>query len=184
MNKEIWIDLPKYEGLYKISNLGNVKRLSHYITRKINGTFLKKERTINFHKIKKGYLRVTLYNGKTKSNFLVHRLVAKSFLGDFDGKQVNHINGVKYDNRLENLEWVTQNENMKHAVLLGLVKQGSLSPLSKKVLCINLKNNEKIEFGSIREAKEYLGINSNNSHISSICRGKRKSTKGYTFKYI
>lgn len=185
MIKEIWIQVPDYHGLYEVSNLGQVKRLAYYVTHKVNGTFLKKEKILIPELTKKGYLRVTFNNNLKKNKFLVHRLVAMCFIPNHDNKnQVNHIDGNKTNNCVDNLEWVNQSENMKHAVSNGLIKKLDLSPRAKKVLATNVKTNEKIEFGSIEEAKQYLGLSNTFSHISSVCKGKRKSTKGYHFKYI
>jgi hypothetical protein len=83
----------------------------------------------------RGYLTVSLYDGsspKRPRSFLVHRLIAQAFLGDDDGKQINHKNGNKLDNRVENLEWVTNQENVDHArFVLGKDGFGIKSPRCK-----------------------------------------------------
>lgn len=90
----------------------------------------------NFYKLKptkdqKGYLRISLCKKSKKSTFKVHRLVAQHFIPNIDNKpQVNHINGIKIDNRLENLEWATASENTKHAYDTGL---NSKPPAIKKL---------------------------------------------------
>jgi len=107
---EIWKDVVGYEGLYQVSNIGNVKRIAG--SKSVNS----KEKLLTSQKIKKGYLRVAL----TKNSFvkwkLIHVLVLEAFLGkpDFCKAQVNHKNGIKTDNTIENLEWCTQSENQKH----------------------------------------------------------------------
>lgn len=108
---EIWKDIPGYEGLYQVSNFGRVKSL-----KRIDSLGRISKETILKHDInKKGYFRVCLYkNNRIKQS--VHRLVAKSFLGVSD-LQVNHINGNKNDNRLENIEYVTNRENQSHRFL-------------------------------------------------------------------
>lgn len=102
---EIWKDVPGYEGLYQCSNFGRVKSFIY-----------KKERILKSAKNNKGYLNVILTKNKTHKQFKCHRLVLMSFIGvDIYKKEVNHINNIKHDNRLENLEWVTPKENVIHS---------------------------------------------------------------------
>ena len=117
MKEEIWKDIEGYEGLYQVSNLGRVKRM-RFINKNTN---IEKER-IKSQKIRKdGYLEVALYkNGKGKY-IQVHRLVAKSFIPNPKKlPQVNHIDGNKENNCVDNLEWVTNKENVTHAIKTGL----------------------------------------------------------------
>ena len=109
---EIWETIENYEG-YQISNFGNVKSLSKKIKCK-NGFRVTKEKILKLKKTKEGYLSVQLKNkGK---HFSIHRLVALNFICNLNNKpQVNHINGIKHDNRVVNLEWCTRSENQIHA---------------------------------------------------------------------
>lgn len=110
---EIWKDIEGYEGLYEISNLGRVKSLS-----KMSGSCMRKEKILNSKNrlTKDGYARVNLYKEGKGKDFRVCRLVATHFIDNPDNKPtVNHINGIKTDDCVENLEWATLNENMKHA---------------------------------------------------------------------
>lgn len=111
---------------YFISNLGNIKT--------VNWKNTSKESILKLTKDSKGYLKVGLMiNGKLKT-FRVHRLVAFAFIPNPENKsQINHINAIKTDNRVENLEWCTNRENSIHQRSLGIqkskagIKRGELS---------------------------------------------------------
>lgn len=111
---EIWRDIVDYGGKYQVSNFARVRSLYRGKTRLIKPDI-----------IHTGYLRVTLYkDGKTKNHY-VHVLVAQAFIPNPEGKrQVNHIDGNKTNNRVENLEWLTPSENIQHAFETGLSKSG------------------------------------------------------------
>jgi len=112
MTKEQWKEVIGYEKLYQVSNLGRVKRIS-------GGQGAKAGRILKPGKHSQGYLTVWLYkNGKSKCH-LIHRIVLEAFAGK-SNLGCNHINGKKDYNRLENLEYVTQSENVRHAFKIGL----------------------------------------------------------------
>lgn len=105
----IWKDIPGFEGLYQVSDAGQVRRtkiLGRYKPEQLSGT-----------KVGAGYISVSLtIKKKSYTRSLVHRLVMLAFVGKCPvGIEVNHKNGIKTDNRLENLEYVTHDENMQHA---------------------------------------------------------------------
>jgi len=172
---EVWKDIQGFEGRYQVSNLGNVKSLNFNNTGKV--------RLLNNKNLVKGYPFVTLSkNGKYK-NYTIHRLVSLAFIQNPSNKPaVNHINGIKTDNRAVNLEWVTQSENMQHALNTGLwkpdvskAKQVSQKNQSIKVMQLD-ENREVVNvFESIATAQRETGI----SHISCVLLGKRKTAGGY-----
>lgn len=111
--EEIWKDIANFEGLYKVSNLGNVKRL---ISQRVF-----KERLIGRNIDRYGYVKRVLCKEGKMYFFTEHRLVAMTFIDNPNNKAtVNHKNGIKTDNRAENLEWLTNRENMSHAIETGL----------------------------------------------------------------
>lgn len=140
MPNEIWKDIKGYEGWYQVSNLGRVKRLKkiHCNHGKVN--IVDREHILTPTEDKKGYLVVILSNGgKSRKHRKVHRLVANAFIENTDNKpQVDHINRVKNDNRVENLRWVTNSENQYNSSnTTWLDYKGELIPLT--ILC-EMKN--------------------------------------------
>lgn len=118
MINEIWKDVVGYEGIYCVSTLGRVKKLPYLSKDRVGNSLLKQERILKATKHIKGYMKTRLFVNKDNfKSFQVHRLVAFAFLGrppeGFD--QVNHKNGVKHDNRIENLEWCNNSLNQLHS---------------------------------------------------------------------
>ena len=134
---EIWRDIKDYEGLYQISNLGRIKSLPR-IKRNFNINSKQLEEIVLPEKIRKpqltqyGYYRIGLTKNHKQIYYSVHRLVAEAFIPNPNNlPQVNHINGIKTDNRVENLEWCDNSFNQKHAFNAGLQKGNSDHPNSK-----------------------------------------------------
>lgn len=116
---EIWKDIKGYEGLYQVSNYGRIKTLSRF--KRSKG--FNKEKILSPGKSKSGYLTVLLYKNNERKNKSVHRLVCEAFIKNkYNKKTVNHKDGNKHNNKLENLEWTTYSENGIHAFKKGLNK--------------------------------------------------------------
>lgn len=181
-NKEIWKDVVWYEGRYKVSNKGRVKRLKFFKNSGLKETVLKKRFG------KRWYIRYALYKQSKQKNFSIHRLVAIAFLDNPESKpQVNHINGIKDDNRLENLEWCTQSENMRHAFDTWLKKpshKGKFWKNNHQSKPINQYSKDEYlikKWDSIMDVQRELWIN--NSNISQCCKWKQKSAGWFIWKY-
>lgn len=113
---EIWRPIPNYNGRYFASNLGRIKSVDWVSCngKRRKGKILKQQHESN------GYLQVGLITNGTQLRILSHRIIAKIFIEKAEGKEfVNHINGIKDDNRAINLEWCTKSENSKHSFTIG-----------------------------------------------------------------
>lgn len=169
--EEIWKDVEGYEGLYQVSNLGNVKRI-RFINKNVN---VIRERS-KAQKIRKdGYLEVALYKNSNGKSIQVHRLVAKAFIPNPENKpQVNHIDGNKQNNNVENLEWVSISENALHSAR-------QLRKNVRKVEQYDLKGRYLATYSSITIAGEINGIREGS--IANVLTGRRRKTYGYKWRY-
>lgn len=152
---EEWRDIEGFENLYQVSNLGNVKSLSHDVNRS-NGTVQHfKEKILHPGNMTSGYRFVGLTRNKVCKNFGVHRLVANAFIPNPNNfSDINHKDGNKINNNVSNLEWVTRSENLKHAVDIGLVK--NQCKICRKVI---VKCNEKIvTFETMKDCCNFFGF--------------------------
>jgi hypothetical protein len=170
MEKEIWKPINGYSK-YEISNLGRIKN-THYVNHYLNGT------TANT-----GYVVVGLYKNKKQKFFLLHRLLGEHFIPNPENKiQMNHKNGIKTDNRLENIEWVSGSQNTKHSYDNGLRKK--TPPKRKQVNKTKVTKDGKLVgiFNSLGQACKKLKLHQ--GHAGSCARGELTQHKGYKLEYI
>lgn len=161
--EEVWRKVEGIDFPYEVSNLGRVRNYETGHMRKLQNTV--------------GYRYVTVKNDK---KILVHRMVATAFIPNPEGKkEVNHIDGNRSNNNVNNLEWVTSSENTRHAVF----ETKHLAPWGnapKAVKAINGQGTLEIEFKTVSDAEIFF----NSRHISDVLKGKRKTVKGYHFEYL
>lgn len=157
---EEWKEIPNSGGVM-VSNKGNVLGADGLFKRQCTS---------------QGYKRVC-FNGKRE---WVHRLVAKAFIDNpYNKPEVNHKNGNRADNRVSNLEWVTDRENNLLASKNGQLKR---NPRFEGVVAISVIDGRKTFFDSQKDAQEKTGINSKD--INKCLRGERKTSHGYVWKYL
>lgn len=180
--QEIWKDIKGYEGLYQVSNLGRIKSLPRDTNNQYkNGLIMKPYNCL-------GYLKIQLRKNGNYKWFCVHRLVAMAFLKNYNSKlQVNHKNGNKDDNNLENLEMVTASENQLHSyrVLKNIPSMknrfGNKHVAAKAIYQFDKNNIFIKKWSSIIEAAKTLNICACN--ITDCAKGNRKTAGGFVWKY-
>lgn len=162
---EQWKDIEGYEGLYQVSNYGNVMNLT-------TGRILKHRSNGN------GYIRIELWKDKNGKKYYMHRLVASAFLERPEGcTEVNHKDLDPSNNHADNLEWVTSSENTMHAIRNDvLVAWGNKH---RSITATRIADGKIFEFETISQAERVIGTR----HITDVLKGKRRQAKGYVFAY-
>lgn len=174
---EIWKAIEGTDGKYEVSNTGKV-RSNNYL-----GHGKQQELKLWDNG---GYQRVTLWSGGKKGNRLIHRLVAETFIPNPENKpEVNHKDGDKHNNHVDNLEWSTRKENIDHADSTGL-RTGSVVALLKSnkklrrpIIATNVETGEETYYPSVQAAQRAIGT----KDINAVLSGKQRKAKGHTYKY-
>ena len=183
--QNVWQDIPRFKGKFEASITGMIRNKE---TREYRKPYINDS----------GYFVVGIYDSTKKGtvHHRVHRLIAETFIPNPDNKRtVNHIDGNKLNNKVDNLEWATHRENLAHARNIGLVVT---TERQRKTASENIKKNRlqahpekrcfseddagnRIEFPSIREAAVY--VQGSASAICLCCQGKKKTHKGFRWGY-
>lgn len=172
-----WKSVNNYNGLYEVSNDGHIKSLPK-IKFCRGGRYITLERLLR-KSVVNGYEKVLLYNNGNRKMISVHRIVAEAFLSNHNNcSQVNHINGIKTDNRVENLEWCTPQQNVIHAHKTGLIPLKIYTSEEKKALSESkmkkvVNTNSGFIYNSMTEAA--FDFNISLSQISSKLNGHFKN---------
>lgn len=191
--EEIWKDVEGFEGVYKISNLGNIRSLDRVVEKtnysKLGKSFIQRQKikgkALIPSKDKYGYMRLSTQVMGERCSFKVHRLVAEAFIPNpNDDPCVNHINGVKDDNRITNLEWCTYSENYKHAVDNSLIEyftgENAFS-CKYETKVFDMKGNYLYSLYGHKEVKD-KGFDPRLVH--AVSKGKRLHHKNHKFEKV
>ena len=176
MKKEIWVDIKGYEGLYQVSNFGRVRSLGNGKSNNSRRMVLKP------YKTKKGYLHIDLFKDGVRKSFSVHRLVAAAFIPNwFDDPQVNHRDENKENNHIDNLEYCDNTYNCNYGTRTKrVIEKNTNGKCSKPVEQYTLSGEFVREWSSAGECGRNGFIRRSVSHC---CEGKKKSHKGYIWKF-
>lgn len=176
--EEIWKDIPGYEGYYQISNLGRVKTLERILpnNRFKNVLCVHKEKIMKQNNDTKGYPAVTLRVNNVIKTLRVHRLVAQAFIPNPENKpQINHVNGVKTDYSIENLEWCNQSENNYHAYRVKLKTSESVRGIKShhakltEEIVLEIRKRYLTENISQKDLSEFYNVGKRNiGHIVNL----------------
>lgn len=167
--QEIWKDITDYKGLYQVSNLGRIKSLEKIVNAnfKFGSTHIYKEKILKPFKDGRGYLKVKLYKNNKGKTISIHKIVVQEFIGKRK-LTVNHKDKNKNNNKLENLEYMSNKDNIRYSS-------------AKRIKGKNIVTGEEIIFEAESDVKT-KGFNQGN--VSKCCLGKRKTHKGYTWEIL
>lgn len=165
--------------MYQVSDMGRVKSLERVFTRHLGAEQKIKERILKYTVNRSGYCNVTLYRDRKRRTYYIHRLVAIAFIPNpLNKPTVNHKDGVKSNNKTDNLEWMTRSENTQHAYDIGLNSCSSRVAVAQYSL-----TGEFIKsYTSIEEAGKHTGIH--RGSISRVISGRRKTTHKFIWRRL
>ncbi len=177
MQSEIWKPVCDYKGIYEVSSFGRVKSVERYVKHRESVKFVR-ERILKKPPDKDGYESVGLCRNGMMVTKRVHRLVAEAFISNPENKPcTNHIDGVKTNNYVHNLEWNTVCENNNHAYRTGLKNNNH----SKKPVGMVVDGEVVVIFESATFAANALSLYQ--QHISRVCLGELKTHGGYGWTF-
>lgn len=171
--EEVWGEVPDFKGLYEASTLGRIRSLDRNVTGKNGVTKRFSGRVLAPVPMKTGYHTVSLSKDGVAVRYLVHRLVALSFIPNPDGlEEVNHKDGVKHHNALSNLEWMSRVRNIRHAMGMGLIQgvgeQNPAAKLTEKQV-VQIKQLSRL-YLSPREIASAFGVKPSTITDIQLCR--------------
>lgn len=188
MENEIWKDIVGFEGYYMVSSFGSVKSFDRRIQHNYGGKATRLGRLLKLG-VSHGYNYAYLSVNKTVKAFRVHRLVAEAFIPNPENRpQVNHKNGIKIDNKIENLEWSTSSENLQHAHSTGL-KLGTKGKVGKdNIKSIPIKQLDPKD-GKVIKVWDSIGVASREtgyeiSNLIKCCKGRGKTAYGFRWSNL
>ena len=194
--EEIWKDIKGYEGLYQVSTMGRIRSIDRFVNSREGRQKPIKGKLIKIFRNRGGYLQVNLWRNMKYKTYLVHRLVATTYIPNpLNLSQINHIDEDKENNRIENLEWCDAQYNNnygtkperisekrkgmtmpRHAVLVSKRKR------SKHIIQMDLDGNEIMGWLSGHDCERETGYDQ--GLIGSVCNGKYRQAYGYRWKYV
>lgn len=178
--KEIWKDIKDYEDSYQCSNYGNIRTVDRYVTEKTGKQQFRKGQIIKVKQNKNGYLQFGLNKDGKRKMAYVHIIVAQTFITNSDNLPVvNHIDGNKLNNRVDNLEWCSYSKNNKHSydeLNRSIVKDGG-SP--KAVYIIDTINKSLLWYESISETTKHIELS--HTQINRYIHSNKKWKGRYIF---
>lgn len=176
--KEIWKDVPNYEDLYQISNLGRIKTKNKLGKDRLQRCYIKNSIICSPNLDSSGYKQIVLSKNKKRNTHKIHRLVAQAFIPNPNNYPcINHKDENKLNNYVDNLEWCTHLYNCNYGSRTYRCTRHRLH----KVRQLDLYNNVINEYNSLQEAEKCTGIKYQG--ISACCRNIQKSSGGYIWQY-
>lgn len=179
---EEWRPVVGYETQYEVSNFGEIRRIPYVVKQKNKwggySVFTREAMPLKKCLLPNGYYAIGLWDGVKQNTTPIHRIVAMAFLEKPEGKDcINHLDANPKNNRVDNIVWCTQSENIQYAYDNGT----KIPPHMRKVIQMDDEGNAIAEFFSLAEAERVTGAYEGN--IYKCCTGKREHAGGYRWKY-